>query len=80
MSQEVKFNHSAATVGEALNVNLEALSKKVGPILYAMAEGNLTRSQTAEVIHRTLDTNEILLLGVQYLGVVVETGKSELGL
>lgn len=71
----MEFKHNEETFFKALGLDPQIdVAKKIAPIMQSYSVGNITLSQTAEVLHRTLEPNEVLLLATMQVREMVEKG------
>lgn len=72
MKKEIKFNHDAQTITEALGVTQNVNQKTKGVIVDFMTDPRRNNSVLAEYIHKDMDYETILLLATHQVHKKIE--------
>lgn len=72
MKKEIKFNHNAPTLTEALGVTENVNQKTKGVIIDFMTDPRSNNSVLAEYIHKDMEYETILLLATHQVGKKIE--------
>jgi hypothetical protein len=81
MKKEIKFNHDAKTLSDALGIEEESFALQLAGVLaISHAMGDEKASRLSQLIHNCVDYNIVLMLATKQLMDYVENFEAENGL